>query len=178
MGKLNLTQQKHTFTNKKKCTTTQNKHKTRTKDVLPNKPHAGRRNHTPWQWQNGRICCWMDMSWAGHFPPWNCPYVWGSGPPSDTFPWAHPSPHPKQLLDWFSIFLHSSRQEVAILYNGPPLPPPLKIVPCMGDLNPHLMHGSLGPTESTSQMASRWVQLFLQSSRSWHTNRQTILLHL
>jgi len=27
MEKLNLTQQKHTFTNKKKCTTTQNKHK-------------------------------------------------------------------------------------------------------------------------------------------------------
>ena len=27
MVKLNLTQQKHTFTNQKKCTTTQNKHK-------------------------------------------------------------------------------------------------------------------------------------------------------
>jgi len=27
MEKLNLTQQKHTFTNKKKCTTTRNKHK-------------------------------------------------------------------------------------------------------------------------------------------------------
>jgi len=27
MQKLNLTQQKHTFTNQKKCTTTQNKHK-------------------------------------------------------------------------------------------------------------------------------------------------------
>jgi len=27
MEKLNLTQQKHTFTNQKKCTTTQNKHK-------------------------------------------------------------------------------------------------------------------------------------------------------
>jgi len=26
MEKLNLTQQKHTFTNEKKCTTTQNKH--------------------------------------------------------------------------------------------------------------------------------------------------------
>jgi len=26
MEKLNLTQQKHTFTNQKKCTTTQNKH--------------------------------------------------------------------------------------------------------------------------------------------------------
>jgi len=28
MEKLNLTQQKHTFTSQKKCTTTQNKHKT------------------------------------------------------------------------------------------------------------------------------------------------------
>jgi len=29
MEKLNLTQQKHTFTNEKKCTTTQNKQKTK-----------------------------------------------------------------------------------------------------------------------------------------------------
>jgi len=34
MEKLNLTQQKHTFTNQKKCTTTQNKHKTKLKPGL------------------------------------------------------------------------------------------------------------------------------------------------
>ena len=50
--------------------------------------------------------------------------------------------------------------------------------PLYGGSEPHLMHGSLGPTESTSQIASRRVQLFLQSSRSWQTDRQTTLLHL
>ena len=44
--------------------------------------------------------------------------------------------------------------------------------PC-GDLDPHLKHGSLGPPESSSstQMASRSVQPFLQSSLLWQTDR-------
>jgi len=42
-----------------------------------------------------------------------------------------------------------------------------------GDLDPSLTHGSLGPPESTSQTASRSVQLFLQGSRLWQTNRLT-----
>jgi len=33
-----------------------------------------------------------------------------------------------------------------------------------GNLDPHLMHDSLGPLESTSQMASHLVQPFLQGS--------------
>ena len=31
--------------------------KTRAKDVLPNKPHAGRRNHPTPQRRNGTVCC-------------------------------------------------------------------------------------------------------------------------
>jgi len=43
----------------------------------------------------------------------------------------------------------------------------------MGDLNPHLIHGSLGPPESSTQMASRSLQLFLRGSLVWQTDRQT-----
>jgi len=43
----------------------------------------------------------------------------------------------------------------------------------MGDLDPHLIHGSLDPPESTTRVASRPVQPFLQHSRSQQTDRQT-----
>jgi len=36
-----------------------------------------------------------------------------------------------------------------------------------GDLDPHLIHGSLGPPESTCQTASRSVQPFLHGCRTW-----------
>jgi len=42
-----------------------------------------------------------------------------------------------------------------------------------GDLDLHLTHGSFGPPDSTSQTASRSVQLFLQDSRLRQTNRLT-----
>ena len=44
-------------------------------------------------------------------------------------------------------------------------------------LDPYIMHGSLGPAQSTSQMAYRSVQLFLQGSRLQQTNRQTDIPH-
>ena len=34
----------------------------------------------------------------------------------------------------------------------------------MGDLDRNLVHGSMGPPESSTQMASRLLQLFLQGS--------------
>ena len=50
----------------------------------------------------------------------------------------------------------------------------LKIVPLTcGDLDPHLIHGSVIPPEFTSQTASRSVQPFVQGSRSYQTDRQT-----
>jgi len=39
-----------------------------------------------------------------------------------------------------------------------------KIAPSHGDLDPHLIHGSLGLPESSTQIAFRSVQLFLQGS--------------
>jgi len=67
-------------------------------------------------------------------------------------------------------FLHSSREKVPILYNGPPLFP-FKIA--------HLQWGSghpsntwfSGPPNSTTQTVSRSVQPFLQA---WQTDGQTV----
>jgi len=61
--------------------------------------------------------------------------------------------------------------DILILHNGPPLPPPSKFPLCTGDLGPHLTCGSLCPPESTTQMASQSVKPFLQGSRSWQTDR-------
>ena len=61
-------------------------------------------------------------------------------------------------------FLHSWPQTVPILYNGTPLSPPSKLPIPMGDLDPHLTHGSLttlGIPESSTQMASRSYSVIL-----------------
>jgi len=52
-------------------------------------------------------------------------------------------------------------------------PFPLKIAPSMGDLDSHLIHGSLGPAEFSTQIAPRLVQPFLQGLLLWQTDRQT-----
>jgi len=40
-------------------------------------------------------------------------------------------------------------------------------------LDPHLIHGSLGPPEYPTQTASRLVRSFLRGSLVWQTDRQT-----
>jgi len=96
------------------------------------------------------------------FPPSKLPLAWRSGPhlmhgsldrPESTSQMASPSVQP---------FLHSSLQNVPILSNGPPLPPPLKIASHHGGIWTRLIHGSLSLLEHTTQMASRLVQPFLQ----------------
>ena len=42
----------------------------------------------------------------------------------------------------------------------------------MGDMDPHLIHGSLSPPESSTQTASRLGQQFLQGSLLWQTDRR------
>jgi len=71
-------------------------------------------------------------------------------------------------LDQFSLF-HSSQQSVPILYNGPPFT--LKIINSHGDVNLHLIHGSLDPPESSTKMASQSVELFLQGLLLWQNDR-------
>jgi len=72
------------------------------------------------------------------------------GPPKSIIQTANRSVQP---------FLQSSRQKVLILYSGRPFPPKLPLP--MGDLDPHLIYDSLGPSEPTTQTASRSVQPFL-----------------
>jgi len=60
------------------------------------------------------------------------------------------------------LFSHSSRQKVPILTMGAPFP---QIAPSYGDLDPHLIHDSLGQSKPTNQMASRSVQPFWTDDR-------------
>jgi len=69
-------------------------------------------------------------------------------PPSNTWFLGPPSPYPKQ----FSCFCTADRS-VPILYNGRFLPPSKLPLP-MGGSWPHLIHGSLGPPESSTHTAS------------------------
>jgi len=72
------------------------------------------------------------------------------------------------------LFLHRWPQSVLTLYNGPFLPPSKsKLLLPTGDLDCHLIHGSLGPSKSSTKMASRSVQSFLQGSLMWQTDRPT-----
>ena len=83
-------------------------------------------------------------------------------PISNVLPWVHLTQHPITASRSLQPFLHSSWQTVPILYNGRPFSPKLPLP--MGDLDPHLLHGSLGLSESSTQTSSGSVQLFLQGS--------------
>jgi len=83
--------------------------------------------------------------------------------PSNTIPTAHPSPQPKRLLDWFNRFCTDDHGVSLYFTMGRPFPPSKLSFP-MGDLDPHLIHGSLGPPEFSTQTAPRSVQPFLQGS--------------
>jgi len=63
-------------------------------------------------------------------------------------PLAHPSPQPKQQIDWFSRFCTTHGRK-SILYNRQHFRP--KIAPSHGDLDLHLIHDSLGQSEPTIQ---------------------------
>jgi len=52
-------------------------------------------------------------------------------------------------------------------------PSSVKVAPSHGGSGPHLIHGSLGLLESTTQTASRSVQPFVQGSLVWQTDRPT-----
>ena len=79
------------------------------------------------------------------------------------------------------LFLHSSRQTVTILYNGPHVCPSKLSLP-MWISGSHLTHGFFAPPKFLIQTASQSVELFLQGSLLWQTDRQpdrqTMLLGL
>jgi len=57
-------------------------------------------------------------------------------------------------------------------YTGLPVSPS-KFFPPMLASGPHVIHGSLGPPPSGTQMATWSFQPFLQGSLVWHTDRAT-----
>jgi len=75
-------------------------------------------------------------------------------------PTANPSLQLKRHLDRFSRFCTNDRRVSLDFTIRRPFP--LKIAPSHGDLDPHLIHGSFDAPESSTQTASRSVQLFLQ----------------
>jgi len=99
----------------------------------------------------------------------------GSGPPPNT--WAHRSSKPNGI-SIVSAILHSSLQSLA-QWASPSLS---KLPVPVGDLDPHLIHGSLVQPKSSIQAASPlltvhsiiilhdcWFMVFLSSSISWFT---------
>ena len=76
--------------------------------------------------------------------------------------WAHPSPQPKRHLDQLNRFAGFTAEHPCTAQWAAPFPPKLPLP--MGDLDPHLIHASLGPPESSTQTAARSVQPFLLHS--------------
>ena len=69
------------------------------------------------------------------------------------------------------FLLRKPQQWLTMLFSGPD-----NLQSChfpLGDLDPRLIHGSLGPPKSPTQTASRSVRAFLQSSWTWPTDRHT-----
>jgi len=73
-------------------------------------------------------------------------------------PWTYPSPQPKRHLDPFSHFCRARGKESLCFTTG--RHSPLKIARCYDGSERHLIHGSLGPRESSTQTTSRSFQPF------------------
>jgi len=77
-------------------------------------------------------------------------------------PTAHLRPQPKWHPYRFSRLCTDDRRVSLYFTMGHPFP---TICPFpWGDLEPHLIHGSLGPPQYSTQMAARSVQPFLEGS--------------
>jgi len=100
------------------------------------------------------------------FPLKIAPSHWECEPPSNTW---FLGPITQTASQSVQPFLHSSLQSVHILYNGFPLFPSKLPLP-MGDLAPPPNTWFLQQPESSSQMASRSVEPFLQGLLLRQTN--------
>jgi len=106
------------------------------------------------------------------FPPKIAPSHMGSGPHLIHDSLGQSKPTIQTAFRLVRLFSHRWLQSVPILDNGMPHFP-LKIAYSYEGSGPQLIHGSLGPPESLTQMASRSVQLFLQGSLVWQTDQLT-----
>jgi len=72
--------------------------------------------------------------------------------------------------------LHRWSRSVSILYNGLPISPS-KLPLSMLASGPHLIRGSLGPSESGTQMATWSFQPFFEGLTDWQSDRKTDIPH-
>ena len=90
---------------------------------------------------------------------------------NDVVPWAHPSTQSKRRLGQSAIFLWLTIFPPYTSLCVGTCSPQKKNCPFpSGDQVPDLLHGSLGPPKSTTQIASRSVHPFLQSSHLYLTD--------
>jgi len=82
--------------------------------------------------------------------------------------------HPNGITTGWAIFFTDDFRLFLYFTLGRPYHPS-KIVPFHGGPGPHLLHGSLGPPESSTQTASesQSVQPFMQGSLVWQTVKPT-----
>jgi len=90
--------------------------------------------------------------------PQNCPFSLGSEPHL-----IHDSLGPSERNNQMASRLVRTCDRRVSLYFAMGHPFPLKITASHGDLDPYLIHGSLGPPKSSTQMASRSVQPFCRA---------------
>jgi len=93
----------------------------------------------------------------------NCPFPWGIWTLHVTHDALGPcEPTTKTAPRSVQPCLHRWPQTVPILYNGLPVFPSKLSLPTLAS-GPHVIHGSLGPTQSGTQMATWSFQLFCRA---------------
>jgi len=94
--------------------------------------------------------------------------------PNTCFLWLTRVNNPNDISIRSAIFAQLTAVSLPTRRACPVTSFPLKIAPSHGRSGPHLIHGSRGPPESSTQTASRSVQPFLQGSLLWQTDRHVI----
>ena len=97
-------------------------------------------------------------------------------PKNCTFAWCHLEPHgsfcpPESKSETASQVIFAQLTAGCSYTLEWVAPSPSKLPPPIGDLDPHLIHGCLITPESSCQMASQSVELFLHGLLLWQTDR-------
>ena len=107
--------------------------------------------------------------------PQNCPFPWGSGPPSNTWFLGPIRAHNQMASLLVQPFSQRWPQSVPILYNGMPLSP-LKIAPSHEGIWTLSNTWFTGPTRVLNQNGISIGSAILAGSLVWQTDWQTTLL--
>ena len=103
----------------------------------------------------------LHLQWAT-FPLSKLPLPMGNQGPSNTIFLSASEPTSQTASQLVHPCLHRSLQSVPILYNGRHLLPSKLLLP-MGNLNPHVIHGSLGQLESSTKRHLHQFSHFCQA---------------